>query len=161
LAFRHRILQGEAQDENCFVLGGVSGHAGLFSNALDPLHLAQNLFAACEAQPGSPGQPLLFDPGTIRLFTTRVESPPGSSRALGWDTPSPPSSSGSFFTRRSAGHLGYSGTSLWMDFECKLAVALLTNRTWPHRESEGIRQVRPAFHDAVFEAMFPSFDRSF
>jgi serine-type D-Ala-D-Ala carboxypeptidase len=139
LTFRHRVIQGEVQDENCFVLGGASGHAGLFSNALDPL-----LYAQCLLD----GQ--LFTPETIRLFTTRV--PAGdNSRALGWDTPSQPSSSGRFFSRHSAGHLGYAGTSLWIDFERQLAVVLLTNRTWPHRQSQAIRTIRPAFHDAVVE----------
>ena len=139
LTFRHRIIQGEVQDENCFVLGGAAGHAGLFSNALDPLLYAQCLLS---------GQ--LFTPETIRLFTTRA-LPAESSRALGWDTPSQPSSSGKFFSRHSAGHLGYAGTSLWIDFERQLAIALLTNRTWPHRQSQEIRAVRPAFHDAVVE----------
>jgi serine-type D-Ala-D-Ala carboxypeptidase len=146
LSFRHRVIQGEVQDENCFVLGGVSGHAGLFSNALDPLRYAQCLFAQTA---GAPECPRLFLPDTLRLFTTRAELPPGSSRALGWDTPSPPSSSGRFFSRWSAGHLGYAGTSLWIDFERRVAVTLLTNRTWPHRENEAIRNVRPAFYDAI------------
>jgi CubicO group peptidase (beta-lactamase class C family) len=137
--FRRRIIQGEVQDENCFVLGGAGGHAGLFSNALDPLLYAQSLF---DRQ--------LFTPETIRLFTTRA-LPAKSSRALGWDTPSQPSSSGRFFSRHSAGHLGYSGTSLWIDFERQLAVVLLTNRTWPHRQSRAIRTIRPAFHDSVVE----------
>jgi CubicO group peptidase (beta-lactamase class C family) len=146
---RHRVLQGEVQDENCFVMGGVSGHAGLFSNALDPI-----LFARCFLEDGRlSGGSQLFEPSTIRLFTTRAGLPPASSRALGWDTPSPPSSSGNFFSTRSAGHLGYSGTSLWIDFDRRLAVALLTNRTWPHRESGAIREVRPAFHDAVASAL--------
>jgi CubicO group peptidase (beta-lactamase class C family) len=139
LTFRHRIIQGEVQDENCFVLGGAGGHAGLFSNALDPLLYAQCLLG---------GQ--LFTPETTRLFTTRV-LPADSSRALGWDTPSQPSSSGRFFSRHSAGHLGYAGTSLWIDFERQLAIVLLTNRTWPHRQSQDIRAIRPAFHDAVVE----------
>lgn len=153
LAFRHRILQGEVQDENCFVLGGVSGHAGLFSNAIDPLRFVQSFFGSAEAGDGFPSDPPLFAAEAIRLFTTRSELPPGSSRALGWDTPSSPSSSGRFFSRHSAGHLGYAGTSLWMDFERKLALVLLTNRTWPHRESDRIRQVRPAFHDAILGAL--------
>jgi serine-type D-Ala-D-Ala carboxypeptidase len=143
LTFRHRIIQGEVQDENCFVLGGIGGHAGLFSNALDPLLYAQCLL---EAQ-------RLFTTETVQLFTTRTELPAGSSRALGWDTPSQPSSSGRFFSGHSAGHLGYAGTSLWIDFERGLAVALLTNRTWPHRQNQAIRMVRPAFHDAVMEAL--------
>jgi serine-type D-Ala-D-Ala carboxypeptidase len=144
LSFRHRILQGEVQDENCFVLGGSAGHAGLFSNALDPLRYVQCMLN---------DDPELFLPATIQLFTTRSELPPGSSRALGWDTPSPPSSSGRFFSRRSAGHLGYTGTSLWIDFERQLAITLLTNRTWPQRESDAIRQVRPAFHNAILDAI--------
>jgi len=141
LTFRRRIIQGEVQDENCFVLGGVGGHAGLFSNALDPLLFAQGLLRR-----------QLFTAETIRLFTTRV-LPADSSRALGWDTPSQPSSSGQFFSRHSAGHLGYAGTSLWIDFERQLAVVLLTNRTWPHRQSQAIRAIRPAFHDSVLETL--------
>src|SRR6202041_280898 len=137
LTFRHRIIQGEVQDENCFMLGGIGGHAGLFSNALDPL-----LYADCLLQKELP-----FVPETVQLFTTRAELPAESSRALGWDTPSQPSSSGRFFSRHSAGHLGYAGTSLWIDFERKLAIVLLTNRTWPGRQSQAIRVVRPAFHD--------------
>jgi CubicO group peptidase (beta-lactamase class C family) len=139
LTFRRRILQGEVQDENCFILGGAGGHAGLFSNALDPLLYAQSLF-----------DEQLFTAETIRLFTTRA-LPADSSRALGWDTPSQPSSSGRFFSRHSAGHLGYAGTSLWIDFDRRLAVVLLTNRTWPHRQSQAIRTIRPAFHDAVLQ----------
>jgi CubicO group peptidase (beta-lactamase class C family) len=153
LTFRHRIIQGEVQDENCFVLGGASGHAGLFSNALDPLRYAQCLLGS----DGNPGRTLqgrqLFTPEAIELFTTRTELPAGSSRALGWDTPSSPSSSGKFFSHHSAGHLGYSGTSLWIDFDRRLAIALLTNRTWPHRQSQAIRAIRPAFHDAVMKAL--------
>jgi serine-type D-Ala-D-Ala carboxypeptidase len=142
LTFRHRVLQGEVQDENCFILGGVAGHAGLFSNALDPLVYAQFLF-----------DQQLFTPSTVQLFTTRAELPPGSSRALGWDTPSVPSSSGNLFSAHSAGHLGYAGTSLWIDFERRIAIVLLTNRTWPDRQSQAIRSVRPAFHNAVMDAL--------
>jgi serine-type D-Ala-D-Ala carboxypeptidase len=145
LTFRHRVIQGEVQDENCFVLGGIGGHAGLFSNALDPLLYAQCLLDGER----------LFTRETVQLFTTRTELPPGSSRALGWDTPSEPSSSGRFFSGHSAGHLGYAGTSLWIDFARRLAIVLLTNRTWPHRQSQAIRRVRPAFHDAVMEALDP------
>ncbi len=143
LTFRHRIIQGEVQDENCFVLGGVGGHAGVFSNALDPLLYAECLLSEQE----------LFTSETVQLFTTRAGLPADSSRALGWDTPSQPSSSGKFFSRQSAGHLGYAGTSLWIDFERRLAIVLLTNRTWPHRQNQAIRTVRPAFHDAVMEAL--------
>jgi serine-type D-Ala-D-Ala carboxypeptidase len=152
--FRHRIIQGEVQDENCFVLGGASGHAGLFSNVLDPLRYAQCLLGQDGAPGRTPQGQQLFTPEAIQLFTSRTALPPGSSRALGWDTPSPPSSSGKFFSRHSAGHLGYSGTSLWIDFDRRLAIVLLTNRTWPHRQSQAIRTVRPAFHDAIVESLW-------
>jgi serine-type D-Ala-D-Ala carboxypeptidase len=143
VTFRHRVIQGEVQDENCFVLGGIGGHAGLFSNALDPLRYAECVL----------GKGRLFSSETVQLFTTRAQLPPDSSRALGWDTPSQPSSSGKFFSRHSAGHLGYAGTSLWIDFEHHIAVVLLTNRTWPDRQSQAIRMVRPALHDAVMKAL--------
>jgi serine-type D-Ala-D-Ala carboxypeptidase len=141
--FRHRIIQGEVQDENCFVLGGVAGHAGLFSNALDPIAYARCIL----------NHDLLFATKTIELFTRRARMPSGSSRGLGWDTPSRPSSSGQHFSEHSAGHLGYAGTSLWVDLERQVAIVLLTNRTWPNRESQRIRSVRPAFHDAIMEQL--------
>jgi serine-type D-Ala-D-Ala carboxypeptidase len=139
--FRRRIIQGEVQDENASVLGGVAGHAGLFSNAAD---LA--LFAHCMLQGGRP----ILRPDTVELFTRRHGR---GSRALGWDTPTPPSQSGKYFSQRSFGHLGYTGTSLWIDPERRLAMALLTNRTWPDKKSQLIQQVRPQFHDAVAEAL--------
>ena len=84
---------------------------------------------------------------------TPLEAPPGTTRALGWDTPSEPSSSGRHFSPGSIGHLGYAGTSLWIDPERRLAVVLLTNRTWPDRSNKAIQEVRPAFHDAVAEGI--------
>ena len=143
--FRKRIIQGEVHDEHASVLGGCAGHAGLFSNALDVL-----TFATCILNEGrtTTGQQL-FQPSTVQLFATRQSQPEGTSRALGWDTPTAPSSSGKFFSASSIGHLGYAGTSLWIDLERKLAVTLLTNRTWPDRSNKAIQQVRPAFHDAV------------
>jgi len=139
--FRQRIIQGEVQDENASVLGGVAGHAGVFSSAAD---LA--VFAHCMLQGGRP----ILRPDTVELFTRRHG---GSSRALGWDTPSAPSQSGKYFSPRSFGHLGYTGTSLWIDRERRLAIALLTNRTWPDTKSQLIQQVRPQFHDAVVESI--------
>jgi len=139
--FRGRMIQGEVQDENASVLGGVAGHAGVFSNAVD-----LGAFAHCMLQGGRP----ILRPDTVELFTRR-HGP--SSRALGWDTPSPPSQSGQYFSPRSFGHLGYTGTSLWIDPERRLAVVLLSNRTWPDTKSELIKQVRPQFHDAVGEAL--------
>lgn len=142
--FRHRLIQGEVNDENAFVMGGVAGHAGCFSTALDV-----SLFAQCILRGDSP----LVKKETLEIFTRRQDSPSGTSRALGWDTPSQPSQSGRYFSSRSYGHLGYTGTSLWIDPDRQLSVTLLTNRTWPDRSSQSIKQIRPAFHDAVIEAL--------
>jgi len=138
--FRKRIIQGEVQDENASVLGGVAGHAGLFSTAEDVAR-----FAHCMLNGGAP----ILRPETVALFTCRESSPEGTSRTLGWDTPTQPSQSGKHFGPRSYGHLGYTGTSLWIDPDRQLSVALLTNRTWPDCSNQAIKQVRPKFHDAV------------
>ena len=143
--FRHRVIQGEVQDENCFALGGIAGHAGLFASAHDVLRFAACILAGGKKPDG--GQ--LFRPETVQLFATRQTAPANTTRALGWDTPSRPSSSGKSFSDRSIGHLGYAGTSLWIDPARQLAVVLLTNRTWPDRLNKSIQQVRPAFHDAM------------
>ena len=143
-AFRHRLIQGEVNDENAFVMGGVAAHAGCFSTVLDV-----SVFAQCIMQGGTP----LVKKETLEIFTLRQDSPPGTSRALGWDTPSQPSQSGRYFSSRSYGHLGYTGTSLWIDPDRRLSVTLLTNRTWPDRGSQLIKQFRPAFHDAIIEAL--------
>ncbi len=144
LTFRRRIIQGEVNDENAWVMGGVSGHAGMFASATD---LA--LFAECLLNGGAP----LVKPATVALFTRREGSLRGASRALGWDTPSQPSSSGAHFSSSSFGHLGFTGTSLWVDPERRLSVTLLTNRTWPDRSAQRIRAVRPRLHDAIVEAI--------
>ncbi|HEY1810674.1 MAG TPA: serine hydrolase domain-containing protein [Acidobacteriaceae bacterium] len=147
--FRRRVIQGEVQDEHAFVLGGVAGHAGVFSNVEDLLRFAQCFLEHGRTADGTQ----LFRPETVDLFGSRQSTPDGQSRALGWDVPTEPSSSGRFFGPRSIGHLGYAGTSLWIDPDQNLAVALLTNRTWPDRSSDAIRQIRPAFHDAVVESL--------
>ena len=140
--FRNRILQGEVQDENAFVLGGVAGHAGLFSTAEDVARFAHVMLS---------GGSHILRSETIALFTRREGSPAGTSRALGWDTPSAPSQSGTHFGPHSYGHLGYTGTSLWIDPDRQLSITLLTNRTWPDCSNQAIKQVRPKIHDAVME----------
>lgn len=150
--FRHRCIQGEVQDENASVLGGVAGHAGLFSNVSDLLRFSQEILKAVGTESGSYAEPCLFDRSTVEIFAQR-QGPAGSSRAAGWDTPSEHSSSGRHFSPHSIGHLGFSGCSLWIDLEGEIAVVLLTNRTWPDRACQLIREVRPAFHDAVREAL--------
>ncbi len=149
--FRFRILQGEVQDEHCFLLKGCAGHAGLFSSVPDLLGFSQSLLGPLHADEVQ-REARLFQQETIRLFSV-LQPPAGNSYALGWDTPSNPSSSGQYFSSSSIGHLGYSGTSLWIDLQSSIAVVLLTNRTWPDRQSQEIRQVRPAFHDAVMRAL--------
>lgn len=146
--FRKRRIQGEVQDENACVLGGVAGHAGLFSNVPDLLRFADEILQAA----ANSGKARRFSSATVEFFAERL-GPQGSSRALGWDTPSENSSSGHCFSRRSIGHLGFSGCSLWLDLEAQLAIVLLTNRTWPDRQNQLIRKVRPAFHDAVRKAL--------
>ena len=142
--FRRRIIQGEVQDEHASVLGGVAPHAGLFSTAEDLAKFAQAML--------NHGSPILR-PETVALFTRRESTPPGTSRALGWDTPSAPSQSGKYFSPQSFGHLGYTGTSLWIDPARQLSITLLTNRTWPDSSNQAIKQIRPKFHDAIIEAL--------
>jgi CubicO group peptidase (beta-lactamase class C family) len=150
--FRLRRIQGEVQDEHAFLLKGAAGHAGLFSNVPDLLRFACEILRARGKSGAESEKPRLFDRATVELFCER-QGPEGSSRALGWDTPSEPSSSGRYFSAHSIGHLGYSGCSLWIDLEAAVGVVLLTNRTWPGRESQLIKQVRPAFHNAVREGL--------
>jgi CubicO group peptidase (beta-lactamase class C family) len=140
--FRHRVIQGEVHDENASVLGGVAGHAGVFSSATDVAIFAHALLRG-----------VLVRPETLSFFTRRQTNPEGTSRALGWDTPSRPSQSGKHFSGASFGHLGYTGTSLWIDPEKQLSITLLTNRTWPDNQNQAIQQVRPEFHDAIVEAL--------
>lgn len=142
--FRHRVIQGEVQDENASMLGGSAPHAGLFAPAVD---LAR--FSQCMLDGGRP----VLRPENVSLFTRRECAPVGTSRTLGWDTPSTPSQSGKYFSENSFGHLGYTGTSLWIDPLRQLSITLLTNRTWPDCSNRAIKQVRPKFHDAVVEAI--------
>ncbi|MGA9899568.1 MAG: serine hydrolase domain-containing protein [Terriglobales bacterium] len=142
--FRQRVIQGEVYDENASVMGGVASHAGLFATAED---LA--IFANAMLEGGRP----ILRPETLAVFTRRESSPPGTTRALGWDTPSSPSQAGKYFSAGSFGHLGYTGTSLWIDPERQLSVTLLTNRTWPDAANQAIKVLRPRFHDAVVEAL--------
>jgi serine-type D-Ala-D-Ala carboxypeptidase len=143
---RHRRIQGEVQDEHAWLLKGAAGHAGVFSNVPDLMRFCGEIVTAAAGRGAR-----LFEAATVEQFARR-QPPEGSSRALGWDTPSEQSSSGKHFSRRSIGHLGYSGCSLWIDLEAEVAVILLTNRTWPDRSAASkqlIREVRPAFHDAI------------
>jgi serine-type D-Ala-D-Ala carboxypeptidase len=145
--FRHRIIQGEVNDENASILGGVAPQAGVFSTAEDIARYAQAMLHPERS---------IFRPETIALFTRRESTPAGNSRALGWDTPSSPSQSGKYFGSTSFGHLGYTGCSLWIDPARQLSITLLTNRTWPDGSNQAIKQLRPKFHDAIVESLMNS-----
>nr|BCX00601.1 MAG: beta-N-acetylhexosaminidase [Bacteroidota bacterium] len=146
--WRHRLVHGTVHDETADALGGVAGHAGLFSTARDLAVFAQMLLNG-----GWYGGQSLLRPETIRLFTRRAS--PSSTRALGWDTRNAEgySSAGTRMSERAFGHTGFTGTSLWIDPDRNLAVILLTNRVYPTRENPRIAQVRAAVADAVVEAI--------
>ncbi len=141
--WRGRLLCGEVHDENAFALGGVAGHAGLFGSARAVLAVAK---AWMDGRLGRAG---LLRPELVTLFTTRQRGIPHASWALGWDTPSAPSSSGTRFSSESFGHLGYTGTSLWIDPVRELEVVLLSNRVHPTRRNERIKTFRPLIHDLI------------
>ena len=145
--FRKRQLQGEVHDQNAWAMGGVSGLAGLFSTAGD-----LEIFAQLLLNGGIYAHHRLLARAQIDQFTAR--QPIGdSARALGWDVPTENSSAGHFFSARSFGHTGYTGTSIWIDPEKSLFVILLTNRVFPTTTNEKIRQVRPALHDAIVQEL--------
>ncbi|MBI5579125.1 MAG: serine hydrolase [Deltaproteobacteria bacterium] len=142
-----RILEGEVHDENAHVLGGVAGHAGLFGTAAAVDGLIAELLQAYHG----PAAARLYHGATVRRFLARV---PGTDKTLGFDMPTPPNPScGRFFPETSVGHLGFTGTSFWVDIERRIRVVLLTNRVHPTRANTAIRAFRPAIHDAVMRAI--------
>ncbi len=144
--WRDRILWGEVHDPNAWAMGGVAGHAGLFSTADDVMRFARVLIDVWH------GRSEHFSPELLREFFSRQELPSGSDWALGWDTPSPGrSSAGQYFKHPSVGHLGFTGTSLWIDLEAECAVVMLTNRI--HLVAKKSRfGLRPIVHDLIREA---------
>lgn len=142
-SWRGRTLRGEVHDENAYALGGVAGHAGLFGTARAVLAVAQAWMDGRRKKSG------LLAPDVVNLFTSNRQGVPNSSWALGWDTPSVRSSSGTRFSPESFGHLGYTGTSLWIDPVKELEVVLLSNRVHPTRRNEQIRLFRPLIHDLI------------
>jgi CubicO group peptidase (beta-lactamase class C family) len=146
--WRGRLLAGEVHDENAWALGGAAGHAGLFGTSGAVGAFARAVLRTIR------GDHLLARTETMRRFARRV-SVPGSSRALGWDTMLPTSSCGTRMSPSAIGHTGFTGTSLWIDWERDLYVVLLTNRVHPTRGNDAIRRVRPAVHDGVLESLIP------
>jgi CubicO group peptidase (beta-lactamase class C family) len=159
--WRGRVLRGEVHDENTARLGGVSGHAGLFGDALDLVRFGEWI-AAGLARPGAtlhlaraiaPAPPP--PPRSLAAFAGRQDLVAGSSRALGWDTPSGVSSGGSHIARTSIGHTGFTGTSIWIDPTRGLVIVLLSNRVHPTRANDRWGPVRGHVADLVFAALFP------
>ncbi len=146
---RRGLIHGQVHDGNAWAMGGVAPHAGLFGTAAD-----LGRFLEVILNGGKVAGTRVFSEAAIRRFTSRAGLAPGSTRALGWDTVSTVgSSAGRHFSVRSFGHTGFTGTSVWVDPERGVGVVLLTNRVHPTRENEGIRRLRPEFHDAVMEAV--------
>lgn len=138
-AWRGGVLQGQVHDDNCWAMGGVGPHAGLFADALDVLKFA----ASCLA-----GGFLSRD--TMMTLWTRVSASQPTTRTFGWDTPSNEESSlGSVFSRDAVGHLGFTGTSLWIDLKNQCVVTLLANRVHPSREPNRFKEWRSRLHDAL------------
>ena len=138
---------GDVHDENCRAMGGAAGHAGLWGTAEGVLEVAESLVAAYHGQPGQ-----LLKPETVRRLwqPSLVDS---STRTPGWDRPSGDNSStGGRWPPHSVGHLGFTGTSLWIEPDRRLVVVLVTNRVCPSRENNLIRRLRPALHDAAWRA---------
>jgi CubicO group peptidase (beta-lactamase class C family) len=141
-------VSGKVDDENCRCMGGVSGHAGLFSTTTDIHNLTLELLK------GYKGRSEIFPSETVQKFWERPGNAPLGTHAMGWDTPAPKgSSSGTCFSPSSVGHLGFTGCSVWLDPERMLEVILLSNRVCPTRSNEQIKTLRPVLHDAVFQAL--------
>ena len=145
---RKRLLVGEVDDENAYAMGGVAGHAGLFAPVREVDRIAGEL-VACWA-----GRSEFIPQKIAREFWTRDATVAESTWALGWDMPSRQgSSSGRYFSPNAVGHLGFTGTSIWIEPEREIAVSILTNRVHPKRDNQAIREFRPQIHDLIMEAI--------
>lgn len=152
-AWRQKLLAGQVHDENAYVVGGIQGHAGLFGSASEVHRLLLELLAAYRGNQSTK----VFRPNLVRRFFHRLA---GSDKTLGFDAPSPSgSSTGRFFSANSVGHLGFTGTSFWMDLERSIIVILLTNRVHPTRNNEAIKAFRPRLHDVVMQSLLKADDR--
>jgi len=153
--WRNGPVAGTVHDDNAYVMGGISGHAGLFATASGVNQLVRAWIDALDDKG-------LLHPDIAEHFVSRqssTQNPAGTSWGLGWDTPSVArhtgspgvSSSGHYFSSESFGHLGFTGTSIWVDRTHKLVVVFLSNRVHPGRNNEAIRTFRPKLHDIIFE----------
>ena len=145
--WRKRVIQGEVHDENAFAMGGYSGHAGLFGDARSVYSILNMLRAHYIGKKHD-----FIKQKIVREFFRKQEIVKDCTWALGWDTPSPENSSaGHHFSSNSIGHLGFTGTSVWMDLEQEIMVILLTNRIHPTRNNDKLKAFRPILHDTVME----------
>ena len=146
--WRGRVLSGEVHDANAWAMGGVAAHAGLFATTAGVWQFAHAMLEAAA------GRRDWLPPALLRQSWQRQTHPPGTTRALGWDTPTPGgSSAGSFFSASAVGHLGFTGCSLWIDLQRQVSVVLCTNRVHPSRRADGIVRLRPRVHDLVMHAL--------
>jgi len=140
--WRKKVLTGEVDDDNAYAVGGIDGHAGLFGDALSVYGLCSEILKTLQNKPST-----VLMPDIIKDFVRRDK---GFERVAGFDTPSNEgSSSGRFFSKSSIGHLGFTGTSFWIDPDDGFIVVLLTNRVHPSRANEGIKKFRPGIHDLI------------
>ncbi len=145
--WRDRLIKGEVHDETASLLGGVSGHAGLFSNVEDI-----KKFLLMILSKGVYQDKRIINSATVEQFTKKQSNE--SSRALGWDTKSETgSSAGNLFSENAFGHTGFTGTSIWVDPARNLFVVFLTNRVYPSRENNKLLSIRPELHNAVIRAI--------
>ena len=148
--WRNRRLQGEVHDDNCWLMGGSAGHAGQFGKIGDVHAYGQGVLAHYHNQTS----PFQYDPHRLRTSLSSRYRGAGGSHRLGWDTVSAKgSSTGKHFSTQSFGHLGFTGTSLWIDPERKVVATILSNRVCPSRDRLGIKMLRPQIHDAMWEIL--------
>src|ERR1035437_1338064 len=145
---RHTLVRGVVHDENAFLMGGVSGHAGLFLTARD-----LSTFAQMYLNRGIYSGKRIIGAETIKLFMERQSTPPDTTRALGWDTPANGSFSGDLASPHAIIHTGFTGTSIYIDPERDAFIILLTNRVYPTRNNNLISKARPEIHTAILTVL--------
>jgi len=138
--WRQRLIRGVVHDENAYLMGGYSGHAGLFSTVDDVYKIVLHIFKR------------VMSSSKLWAFWEPQKDLGTGERALGWDMPSKTNSStGKYFSQETVGHLGFTGCSVWLDLKRELLVVLLTNRIHPSRQNERLKEFRPLIHDAVMK----------
>ena len=146
--WRGRMLSGEVHDANAWAMGGVAAHAGLFATAAGVWEFVHAMLETAA------GRRDWLPAALLRQSWQRQDAPPNTTRALGWDTPTPGhSSAGSFFSANTIGHLGFTGCSLWIDLERQVSVIFCTNRVHPSRRADSIARLRPRVHDLAMHAL--------